>query len=70
MESSQYWRNRSWLVQTFNVTQEAARWWTYHCTLCDWHLYARDDARRLRLSARLALHLVEHHVDLAELVVG
>jgi len=62
-------RNRGWLRGTFSVTHESSNWLIYHCTLCAWYLLATNFSNRTRLEGRLALHLVEWHVDLGELLV-
>jgi len=65
-----YVKNRFWLKQTFNVTIETKHWLMYRCTLCDWTWVAQDSANRQTLEGRLALHLVDRHVDFGELLVG
>ena len=62
-------RNRNWMKETFRAERESARWFVYHCLYCGWGWAATTTASHTALEGRLALHLVERHVDLGELLV-
>jgi len=62
-------RNRDWMARTFVAERESANWWVYKCTLCKWARADNVTTNRNVLEGRLAVHLVQAHVDLGELVV-
>ncbi len=63
-------RNPAFVVQCFGSRRESAAWVIAECRYCPWEWPYTANVNLWALRLRLALHLVECHVDIDELLMS